>query len=120
MHVTHSGEGVFFPIDADLDIDVAVGRGSDGINDRGQVVQGSRLIRPENESCFVSQGDFVITPYKACIVAYGRRCIIRSYGGDLPSNVFAYVRDPDEQDRLEKAAKRTLKYGALAIELRKT
>lgn len=39
--------------------------------------------------------------------------------GDLPSNVFAYVRDPAEQDRLEKAAKRTLKYGALAIELKR-
>lgn len=119
MHVTSSGEGVFFAVNADLAIDVRHGHGSDGLTASGTVVQGEPIIRAENQTCFVSQGDFVLTPHKACIIAYGRRCIIRSYGGDLPSNAFAYVRDPDQLDRLEKIAKRTLKYGAMHIELRR-
>lgn len=119
MHVTCSGEGVFFAVDADLAIDVRHGFGTDGLTDTGVVVQGEPLIRAENQTCYVSQGDFVLTPHKACIIAYGRRCIIRAYGGDLPSNAFAYVRDTAQLDRLEEVAKRTLRYGAMRIELRR-
>ncbi len=66
---------------------------------------------------YLSQGDFVLTPDKACIIAYGRRCIVRSHVGDLPSNAFAYIRDPDGLDRLKMLAKQTLKDGAKTIRL---
>ena len=118
MHVTCSGEGVFFPIDDRLAIDTMQGgAGSDGVTDEGVVVHGPPLVQPENLTVYLSQGDFVLTPDKACIVAYGRRCIVRSYVGDLPSNAFAYIRDPVGLDRLEMLAKRTLKDGAKTIRL---
>ncbi|MYC85684.1 MAG: DUF3830 family protein [Acidimicrobiia bacterium] len=118
MHVTCSGEGVFFPVDKELAIDTMPGRaGSDGVTDGGVVVHGPRLVQPENLTVYLSQGDFVLTPDKACIIAYGRRCVVRSYVGDLPSNAFAYIRDPDDLDRLEMLAKRTLKDGAKTIRL---
>ena len=118
MHVTCSGEGVFFPIDDRLAVDtVQGGAGSDGVTDHGVVVHGPPLVQPENLTVYLSQGDFVLTPDKACIVAYGRRCIVRSYVGDLPSNAFAYIRDPDGLDRLDVLAKRTLKDGAKTIRL---
>jgi len=117
MHVTCSGEGVFFPVDEELAIDTMPGAGSDGVTDGGVVVHGPRLVQPENLTVYLSQGDFVLTPDKACITAYGRRCVVRSYVGDLPSNAFAYIRDPDHLGRLEMLAKRTLKYGAKTIRL---
>ena len=118
MHVTCSGEGVFFPIDDELAIDTMPGgAGSDGVTDEGVVVHGRPLVHPENLTVYLSQGDFVLTPDKACIIAYGRRCTARSYVGDLPSNAFAYIRDPDSLDRLEMLAKRTLKDGAKTIRL---
>lgn len=118
MHVTCSGEGVFFPVDDELVIDTMQGgAGSDGVTDGGVVVHGPRLVQPENLTVYLSQGDFVLTPDKACIIAYGRRCVVRSYVGDLPSNAFAYIRDPDGLDRLEMLAKRTLKDGAKTIRL---
>jgi len=118
MHVTCSGEGVFFPVNQELAIDTVPGRaGSDGVTDDGVVVHGRPLVHPENLTVYLSQGDFVLTPDKACIIAYGRRCIVRSYVGDLPSNAFAYIRDPDGLDRLEMLAKRTLKDGAKTIRL---
>jgi hypothetical protein len=120
MHATSSGESVFFPLDIALDIDLTDdAKGASGVTPEGVVVHNERLIIPENETCFVSQGDFVITPYKACIAAYGRRAIIRSYVGDLPSNAFAYMRDPDELDEFERVAKQTLAHGAKTIELRR-
>ncbi len=64
---------------------------------------------------FVSAGDLVLTPDKACIVVYGRRCSIRAYVGDLPSNAFGMVRDPDEIDALAAVAKLTLTEGAEEI-----
>ena len=118
MHVTCSGEGVFFPVDDELAIDTMQGKaGSDGVTDGGVVVHGPALVQPENLTVYLSQGDFVLTPDKACIIAYGRRCVVRSYVGDLPSNAFAYIRDPDGLDRLEMLAKRTLKDGAKTIRL---
>ena len=93
------------------------GAGSDWLTDQGVVVHGPPLVQPENLTVYLSQGDFVLTPDKACIVVYGRRCTVRSYVGDLPSNAFAYIRDPDGLDRLEMLAKRTLKYGAKTIRL---
>ena len=118
MHVTCSGEGVFFPVDHELAIDTMPGTaGSDGVTDQGVVVHGAPLVHPENLTVYLSQGDFVLTPGKACIIAYGRRCVVRSYVGDLPSNAFAYIRDPDGLDRLEMLAKRTLKDGMKTIRL---
>ena len=120
MHGTCSGEATFFAIDVPLSIDVEEGAtGSSGVAAGGFVVHNERLIIRENETCFVSQGDLVLTPYKACMVAYGRRAMIRSYVGELPSNAFAFVRDPGQLDELERVSKETLAYGAKKIELRR-
>lgn len=113
MHCTSSGECVFFAVTNPLAIDTpeaAAARASPF-----NVVHGGPKVEPENLTVFVSAGDLVLTPDKACIVVYGRRCSIRAYVGDLPSNAFAYVRDPDEVDQLAAVAKLTLTEGAKEI-----
>src|SRR5262245_6290466 len=89
-HCTSSGECVFFGVNALLSIDSAHGALSRArVSREHGVVHGPPLIEPENLTCYVSQGDVVLTPDKACIMVYGRRCVIRAYVGELPSNAFA-------------------------------
>jgi hypothetical protein len=76
-------------------------------------------VLPENLTVLVSAGDFVLTPDKACIIVYGRRCMIRAYVGELPSNAFAIMRDPGMLDRLEAVSSRTLIEGAKTIVIRR-
>jgi len=118
MHGTSSGEAVFFAVDVPLSIDLVPNAlGSSDLAVGNVVAHGETVVPPENATCYVSQGDFVLTPYKACLIAYGRRAIIRSYVGELPSNAFAFVREPSELDALERLCKATLAHGAKRIVL---
>ena len=117
-HCTSSGECVFFGVDALLSIDTRPNAtASSTLSSTHALVHGPPLIEPENLTCYVSQGDIVLTPDKACIMVYGRRCVVRAYVGELPSNAFAMIRDPDELDEFELVAKQTLFEGAKSIEL---
>ncbi len=113
MHCTSSGECVFFAVQAPLSIDLP--EAEHARSSPFNVVHGGPKVAPENLTVYVSAGDLVLTPDKACIVVYGRRCVIRAYVGDLPSNAFAMVRDPDEIDQLAASAKLTLTEGAKDI-----
>jgi hypothetical protein len=117
-HCTSSGECVFFGVDVPLSVDVVKGAtGSGRVHAEHGVVHGAPLIEPENLTCYVSQGDIVLTPDKACILVYGRRCVVRAYTGELPSNAFAMVRNPTELDAFERVSRRTLWEGAMPIVL---
>jgi hypothetical protein len=119
MHCTSSGECVFFGVDAPLAIDLETGaKASDSLTENQSVVHGRPLVEPENLTCYVSRGDIVLTPDKACILVHGRRCVIRAYVGELPSNAFAMITDPKQLNKFEDFARRTLKEGAKGIEFR--
>lgn len=117
MHCTSSGECVFFAVTSPLSIDSPAALApATGPN---HVVHGLPRVLPENLTVMVSAGDFVLTPDKACIIVYGRRCMIRAYVGELPSNAFAMIREPAILDRLEAVASRTLIEGAKTIVIRR-
>lgn len=117
MHCTSSGECVFFAVTNSLAIDSPAALAP--ITGPSHVVHGLPRVLPENLTVMVSAGDFVLTPDKACIIVYGRRCMIRAYVGELPSNAFAMIRDPNILDRLEAVASRTLIEGAKTIVIRR-
>jgi hypothetical protein len=117
MHCTSSGECVFFAVTKPLSIDSAAALAP--LTGPSHVVHGLPRVLPENLTVMVSQGDFVLTPDKACIIVYGRRCMIRAYVGELPSNAFAMIREPKIIDRLEAVATRTLTEGAKTIVIRR-
>jgi len=116
MHCTCSGECVFFWIDAPLNIDThKEAKASNTFNKSSGVVHGAPLVIPENLTCYVSRGDIVLTPDKNCIMVYGRRCVIRAYVGEFPSNAFAFIKDDSDLDYFEQHAKSTLQEGAKTI-----
>ncbi len=52
MHVTCSGEGIFFPINDELAIDTMPREaGSNGVTDDGVIVHGPRSSNPRTSPC---------------------------------------------------------------------
>ena len=113
-------KGSSSPFDEELAIDTMPGgAGSDGVTDGGVVVHGPRLVQPENLTVYLSQGDFVLTPDKACIIAYGRtvrgplvcrrpaeQCL-RLHPGSGPSRPARDARQANTQGRSQDDPART-------------
>jgi len=53
------------------------------------------VIPVETPTVYLSEGDVALGPAHELVVAYGRRCGMRGYGGYHPVTPFAIVKDLD-------------------------